>query len=132
MTLNQNTDDYLVNPFAKQMVISFFERLWRREFPTYMFTEQYRLAAGLEEVFNHLFYNGKITNADCTRIENRPGARNAIEYIQKHYGLRDDIPHLCLNVTDGVCLHGEMKSRFNPQNIAATTRAIISMFNENL
>ena len=37
----------MVNPFAKQMIVSFFERLWSRGFDTYMFTEQYRLAAGL-------------------------------------------------------------------------------------
>ena len=37
----------MVNPFAKQMIISFFERLWSRGFDTYMFTEQYRLAAKL-------------------------------------------------------------------------------------
>ena len=53
-----NTDDNFVNPFAKQMVISFFERLWSRNFETYIFTEQYRLAVGLEEVLNHPFYNG--------------------------------------------------------------------------
>ena len=129
---NQNTSDNLVNPFANQMIISFFERLWIRNFDTYMFTEQYRLAEGLEEVFNHLFYNGKITNADCTKIENRPGAQNAIEYIQKTYRLHDDIPHVCINVVDGVCLRGASKSRFNPQNIAATTHAINLMLDANL
>ena len=39
--------DQMVNPFAEQKARSFFERLWRREFPTYLLTEQYRLAAGL-------------------------------------------------------------------------------------
>lgn len=47
---NQNIDDNLVDSFAKQMIVSFFERLWSRNFETYMFAEQYRLAAGLEEV----------------------------------------------------------------------------------
>ena len=129
---NQSTSDNLVNPFANQMIISFFERLWLRNYDTYMFTEQYRLAEGLEEVFNHLFYDGKITNAECTKIANRPGAQNAIEYIQKTYRLHDNIPHVCLNVVDGVCLRGALKSRFNPQNIAATTHAINSMFDANL
>ena len=132
MTLNQNTDDNLVNPFAKQMVISFFERLWRRDFPTYMFTEQYRLASGLEEVFNTLFYDGRISNAECTILHNRPGAKKAIDYVQKQYGLRDGIPHLCLNVADGVCLRGALTSRYNPQNIAATTHIISSMLLTNL
>ena len=40
----------------------------RLSFSMYMFTEQYRLVAGLEEVFNHLFYDGRITNVECTKI----------------------------------------------------------------
>ena len=123
----RNSDDNLVNPFANQLIISFFERLWKRDFETYMFTEQYRLAAGLEEVFNGLFYEGKITNAPCTMIENRPGARNAIDYIKGRYNLHDGIPHVCVNVTDGVCLRGRSKSRFNPQNVATTLNLVLSM-----
>ena len=52
-----NTADYLVNLLMRQMIVLFFECLWVRGFPTYMFYEQYRLAAGLEELFNDLFYD---------------------------------------------------------------------------
>ena len=114
------------------IIVSFFERLWRRDFETHMFTEQYRLAARLEEVFNYLFYDGKITNAECTKIENRPGAQRAIQYTQSTYPLYDSIPHVCLNVTDGVCLRGVLKSRFNLHNIAVTTHTVMSMIAEGL
>lgn len=57
----------MVNPFAEQMVISLFERFWRREFSTYMFTEQYRLVAGLKEIFNERFYDNKITNLSSSQ-----------------------------------------------------------------
>ena len=56
-THGRNTDDQLMNPFSEQLIISFFERLWTRGFDMYMLTEQYRLAAGLEEVFSELFYD---------------------------------------------------------------------------
>ena len=46
-----------------------------------MFTEQYRLVAGLVDVFNDLFYDNQVTNADCTRLQNRPEARAAIHFI---------------------------------------------------
>ena len=131
-TLFQNTADNLVNPFAKQMIVSLFERLWSRGFPSYMFYEQYRLASGLEEVFNHLFYDGKIVNAEGTKLEHRPGAQAAIDYIHKTYGVKHGIPHVCLNDMDGVCLRGALQSRYNPQNIAATTHAIVSMIDQGL
>ena len=95
---NQNTDDYLVNLFAKQMIISFVERIWSRNFETYMFAEQHRLAAGLEQVFNELFYESKITNAECTNIHNHPGAQEAIDYIWKEYGVRDEKFHICVSM----------------------------------
>ena len=82
------------------------------------------------QVINELFHGGKITNAQCTRIENRPGAQNAINYIQSHYGLHDNIPHVCLNVADGVCLRGPSTSRFSPQNVATTLNMVLSMIDE--
>ena len=112
------------------MIISFFERLWTRDFDTYMLTEQYRLAEGLKEVFSELFYDGKITNAECTK--NRPEAQKVVDFIAKHYGLTDNIPHVCLNVADGVRLRGEMQSRYNLHNIVATVQAIRKLFEDEL
>ena len=98
----------------------------------YMLSEQYRLASGLEEIFNELFYNGKITNAQCTTIQNRPGAQKAIQYISDTYRLRDGIPHVCLNVVDGICLRSASKSRFNLQNIAVTIHTVFQMIAQGL
>ena len=44
-----------MNPFADQMIVSFFERLRSRGLDSFMLTEQFRLAEGLEEVFNERF-----------------------------------------------------------------------------
>lgn len=131
-THGQNTADQLMNPFAEQMVISFFERLWLRGFDTYTFTEQYRLAAGLEEIFNEQFYDNKVTNAECTKIGNRPAAQKAIKFIQEQYNLYDGIPHVCLNVPSGVCLRSQLKSRYNLHNIITTTHTIKKMLTEEL
>ena len=91
-----------------------------------------RLAAGLEEVFSDLFYDGKITKAACTKLQARTRAPAAIEYIRKEYGLGGNIPHVCIHVRDGVCLRGPMQGRFNPQTIAATTHALDRMLEANL
>ena len=40
----------------------------RLSFLMYMFTEQYRLVAGLEEVFNHFFLRQEDINGECTKI----------------------------------------------------------------
>ena len=82
-----------------------------------MFTEQYRLAQ---------------TNAEVTKIQNRPRAQEAINFIRKHYGVSDTVPHICLNVSDGVCLREPMQSRYNLHNIIATTHAIRTMLDEHL
>ena len=131
-TYNQNTAEQIMNPFAEQMMISPFERLWRRGFSTYMFIEQYRLAAGLKEVFNEQFYDNKIINAECTKVENRLSAQKAIKFIQEQYNLYDGIPHVCLNVPSGVCLPAASKSRFNLHNIVATTHTIKRILNAEL
>lgn len=65
------------------MTVSFFGRLMKRGFEVYMFNEQYWLAAGLEELSDYLFYDGKIINTDFTGIENREGAREAVEIIDQ-------------------------------------------------
>ena len=129
-SFGRNTDVELMNPFADQMIISFFERLWSRGFKTFMLTEQFRLAEGLEEVFSERFYDSKITNAESTK--NRPEAKKVIDFIIKHYGVTDNIPHVCLNVADGVCLRGEMQSRYNLHNIVATVHAIRKIFADKL
>lgn len=132
VTKDSNRGNLLVNPFAPQMCVSLFERLWRRGFPVHMLNEQYRLAEGLEEVFNQLFYDGRITNHPSTRIDNRPAAQRAIQYIRRQWHKHDGIPHILLNVPTGACLRGETFSRFNPHNIAVTANTIRGMLLEGL
>jgi len=112
--------------------MSFFERLSHRCFPKYIFTERYRFAAGLEEIFNELSNDNQITNAECTKIEKRPGAQKAIAYIKDNYGLHDGIPHTFFNVSNGTCLRGPAKSRYNLHNVIPTTHEIREMLKEGL
>lgn len=97
-----------------------------------MFTEQYRLAAGLEEGFNEQFYNNKITNAECIKVENRLGAQKSIKFIQEQYNLYDGSPHVCLNVSSEVYLLSASKSRFNLHNIVAIIYTIKKILNAEL
>ena len=70
----------------------------RATFSMYMFTEQYRLAAGLEEVFNDLFHDGKITITECTKLRRRPRAQNVINFIWTHYCVADNMPQVYLSI----------------------------------
>ena len=97
-----------------------------------MLTEQHRLAHGLEEGFNRLFYGGKITNAPETTIDKRPVVQSAIDFIQNTFGLYNGIPYVCINVTDGVCLRGASKSRFNLQNVITDVYVIRNVFDSKL
>ena len=72
----------------------------------------------------------KITNVKSTK--NRPEAQKVVDFIIKHYGLRHNTPHVCLNVVDGVCLPGEMRGRYNLHNIVATVHAIREIFDDKL
>ena len=128
-----NIGTQLNNPFYEQCVMSIMERLWRRGFPTYVLTEQHRLCQGLEEVFNQIFYEGQITNAPGTELKNRPKAQKALAWIEKEYQVNDGIPHVCLNVEDGVQLISEKsKSRYNLHNVVATLHAVTSMLADGL
>ena len=55
-----------------------------------------------------LVYGGKITNVPGTAIEVRPKAENASRFIQETFNIYDGIPHICLDVRDGVCLQSAL------------------------
>ncbi|KAL9601698.1 MAG: hypothetical protein Q9179_002788 [Wetmoreana sp. 5 TL-2023] len=126
-TKDANTAQKLVKPFARQMPMSTFERLWRRRLSVHMLTEQYRLVEGLEEVFNNMFYNGRIANHPSTQLVRRPDAQKAIDFIFNNYNKIDGIPHIFLAVPSGVCLRGNMKSRYNIHDIAVVANLIRRM-----
>ena len=48
---SNNYREGITNSLYDQGITSLFERLWRRGFPTYVLTEQHRLAKGLKDIF---------------------------------------------------------------------------------
>ncbi|KAL8952107.1 MAG: hypothetical protein Q9222_001975 [Ikaeria aurantiellina] len=121
---NANLDGDLVNPCFKQLHFPLFTGLWRRNLPLFMFHEQYRAAAGLEEVYSRMFYGGKLTDAPSTY--NRSEAANSTAWIRETINRHDGIPHVCLNIPSGVCPKKPTKSnsRTNPVNVALGVRYI--------
>lgn len=130
---HMNMAEVLVNPFANQMVMSYFERLWHRGAQVVMFTEQHRAAAGLTDIYNELWYGGRITNAAGTVIADRPKAQEAINYIEKIHGAKDGIPHVCLHIPNGVCMRSDItKSRFNLHNVVAVVHEINGLLDDGI
>lgn len=133
VTKSLNTQDITVNPFADQMEMSLFERLWGNGHKTILFTEQHRMAKGLKDIVNILVYQGRITDAPSTAIANRPLAQVGIEYIQKRHNVHDGIPHLCLHVPDGVCIKSDQtQSRYNLHNIVAVMHELRNILHQGL
>lgn len=81
---------------------------------------------------NKLFYQGRITDAECTKLVNRPKARDAINWIRETYQVDDGIPHICLHVEDGVMLQDQFHSRYNLHNFVAAIHAILKMLADGL
>ena len=129
-TYSLNSAENLVNPFADQMLLTNFARLVRRGHHVYMLNEQFRLVAGLEEVFNRLFYKNVIVNAPTTK--NREATKKAAKFTGKFSGSDNGVPHLCLHVQNGVCIRSEQQSRFNPHNIAATLHYVRAIIKDKL
>ncbi len=100
-TADQNKRDEVVNPFASQLQLSMFERLQNLGFPVSLFIENFRVTEGLEQLSNGLFYDNKITNADCTKLAVRPKSQEAIKFIKEEYNVVTQVPHVCLHVPKG-------------------------------
>ena len=97
-----------------------------------MLTGQYRLCEALEEVFNELFYDGKITNGTGTLLAKRGRAQKALQWIQQTDNVCDHIPHVALNVLDGVQIKSEAGNSFNLRNVLVTIKAVERMLDADL
>lgn len=129
---NKNTDNNLENPFAEQIQMGIMTRLQILGFRMPMFIEQYRLSAGLGEFSNIQFYGGKLINASCTKLFNRPKAMEACHWIQKTYGVSTRTPHVCLNVTPAATLTTKFMSRYNLHNIVVAIHGIKAILKAKL
>lgn len=133
ITAGINTEDKLVNPFSKQLAISFPERLVHQGADLLVITEQFRATEGLEEVYNKLFYKNLITNADCTRLLNRPKSQAAIKWINERYYLKVRAPYALLYVGDSICLReANGMSRVNFHNIYVVLQEIKALVQDGI
>ena len=78
-----------------------------------MFTKQYHMTAGLEQLSSNMRYGGRLENADSTLLVNRPQSQAANSFIQKHFGLTTIVPHLFLNVHTGYMLRHQRRVQSN-------------------
>ena len=74
------------NPFQPQLKSSFMARMISVGMPYIMLSEQYRMVNDIVALSNKLIYNGELTNAPTTSLENRPHARKFQEYAEKLVG----------------------------------------------
>ena len=93
----------MVNPFASQMPLSWPQRLAQCGIQYEILAEQYRPTEGLADVLNRIFYDNKITNAECTKIMNCPTAQAAVRFIPTVFNKNDEIPHIYIHIPEGVC-----------------------------
>ncbi len=129
---NKNTDDHLENPFADQIQTGIMTRLQKLGFRMPMFIEQWRLTEGLEEFSNIQFYGGKLRNASCTKLSNRPKAREASHWIEETFGIATATPHVCLNVSPAATMTTRFMSRYNLHNIVVATHYIKAILKAGL
>ena len=87
-----------------------------------MFTKQYRMTGGIQELSSRLCYGGRLEFAESKLLTNRPQSQAAITFLNNKFGLATDVPYLCLNAHTGVCSKSKTMSRKNPRN------AIIDMY----
>jgi len=79
---------------------------------------------GLEQLSNGLFYDNKITNADCTKFAVRPKSQEAIKFIEEEYNVVTLVPHVCLHVPKGATQTTKWMSCYNLHNIVVAVNAV--------
>ena len=105
------------NIFAPQLNTSLMARLLDSGMDYSMLKEQFRMTGGIQDLSSRLCYMGRLQNANCTLLANRPKSRTAIAFLKAKFNLVTDVPHLCMNVQSGVCLNSLTKSRKNMPNV---------------
>ena len=127
-----NETDFPYNIFAPQMCMSLMARQIENGHRYTMFTTQYRMTAGIEELSSRMCYNGRLENDHSTLLVNRQPSQDAIDFIQDQFGLTTTVPHVFLNVYNGVCLKGRTMSRHNPPNVIMVMFVIESVLEAGL
>ncbi|KAL8940855.1 MAG: hypothetical protein Q9211_002075 [Gyalolechia sp. 1 TL-2023] len=115
LTYNLNWQGAVVNPFAPQLRLTYFERLHRRGFYVYRLNTNFRLCEPLTEPWNRLWYDGTLATDASAQLARRPDAQAGSAFIKKTFGVPS--PAILLDVS-GVCLNADpRRSRLNLHNI---------------
>ena len=120
------------NIFAPQLATSLMDRQIENGMRYIMFTKQYRMTVGLEVLSSNMCYAGRLENHDSTFLVRRQKAQEVNLFIERHFGVTTEVPHLFLDVRTGVCLRGHTMSRTNPMNVIVDLFVIETVLNAEL
>ncbi|KAL8735473.1 MAG: hypothetical protein Q9181_002795 [Wetmoreana brouardii] len=118
------------NVFKAVLEYSSFKRLIDSGYPHFMLKESMRMIAGLKDIANDLFYEGKLLDGPGTSLAERPKTFAWLELIHTTYPSLREAPKglaypLLLNAwTSSLPEPGEGTSRWNPQNVACAIQYI--------
>ena len=122
--VDDDKDRPMINKYAEQMEISLVTRLYDNNYPTFMLAEQHRMTEGISDCSNVINYKGAVQNAPGTAIVERSAAQATIEFLQREHRLTTTVPHMFLNVSDGVCIRMSTQSRINLHNIVVDLNTV--------
>ena len=113
-----------LNPFRAQVQTSWPEQLELAQSSATMLREQNRMAPGLAELSNRLFYNKRLRNAPQVTFRNRPVARKAVKFLQHVIGLKSNFPFAFVNFPDDKTITTSSTNRANHVKLTAGLHTI--------
>lgn len=88
----------LVNPFAKKLLLTLFERLQLLGLPMIILPDSLRSTSVLMELSSNLLYPKRIIVAEQTKLANCPNSEEAIALFAREYKITTNVPHIARDV----------------------------------
>ena len=133
--LSQFKKDDNDEPYKKtvdQLAVSYFERMIKAGLQCFMLTEQFRMTEGLEQLSSRMFYKGLITNAPSTLLHNRLESQAFNAWVTRKTGVPTKIPHVLIDVPNGVTLLTSSQSAYNVHEIIVVLNLVKELVAEGL
>ena len=120
--------NYRANPMSQQLKYSFLQRMHDAGVKSILLKEQYRMVHGLATNSSSVFYKNQIVNGAATELVARPAAQAILKFLKEKYpDHAGQVPHLFINVPDGVCMTDPgVSSRKNIQNTVHVINFILA------
>ena len=128
----KKADESDFNPFWDQLQTPWFAQLEDAGLEVTMFREQNRMAPGLAEFSNLVFYDGKLRDSPQTDWQLRPTACSVRGLLQYYFKLPVQHSFAMFNVPHGVTVTTSSTSRVNHQNMAVTWHIIALMLRRHV